>query len=124
VHRNNAVLQEMSWYLTDNGGPHHTVKVWVFSLDANGNPDRNNVLYQQADVPNTDLQWNTYEFSAPVEAPNGFMIGVSYAGFLGLGRDDGLGDWPFQPNTHFFNSNITNSDFSAIEPLVTSRTTS
>lgn len=117
VHRNDALLYEMSWYLTDNGGPHNTVKVWVFGLDDNGNPNPNDVLYEQTDVPNVDLQWNTYEFSTPVEAPNGFLVGVSYNGFLAIGIDDGLGDWPFQPNTHFFSSNVTNEAFHPIETL-------
>ncbi|TVQ09180.1 MAG: DUF4397 domain-containing protein [Bacteroidetes bacterium] len=118
AHRKDAVLQEMSWYLTAEGGPHNTVKVWVFGLDANGNPNPQDVLYQMAGVPNTDLQWNTYEFTTPVEASNGFLIGLSYAGFLGIGTDAGTStDWPFMPNSNFFVANYTTGQFAAIEGL-------
>ncbi len=118
AHRNDAVLTEMSWYLTEEGGPHNTVKVWVFGLDANGQPNPDDILYEMAGVSNTDEQWNTYEFTTPVEAPNGFLIGLSYAGFLGLGTDAGTStDWPFMPNSNFFVGDVTADDFSAIEGL-------
>jgi hypothetical protein len=116
AHRHDAVLYEMSWYTTSEGGPHNTIKLWVVALNAQGLPT-NNVLFEQAGVPNVDNQWNTFVFPEPIEAPNGFLIGASYAGFLGLGTDDGLGDdWPFQPNTHFYIANITTGGaWSAVE---------
>ncbi|MCA1806476.1 MAG: choice-of-anchor J domain-containing protein, partial [Actinobacteria bacterium] len=118
AHRNDAVLTEMSWYLTAEGGPHSTVTVWVFGLDENGQPNPGDVLYEMAGVPNTDEQWNTYEFTAPVEAPNGFLIGLSYAGFLAIGTDAGTStEWPFMPNSNFFVGDYTADEFSAIEGL-------
>ena len=118
AHRHDATLYEMSWYLTSEGGPHNMVKVWVFGLLPNGQPNRNDILFQQASVPNVDGQWNTFEFPEPVEAPNGFLIGLSYAGFLGLGTDAGTStEWPFQPNTNFFTGNVTADNFAAIETL-------
>ncbi len=117
VHRNDAVLNEMSWYLTSEGGPHATVKVWVFGLNASGQPDPANVLYSAENVPNVDAQWNTHVFPQPVEAPNGFLIGVSYNGFAALGTDNGTGDWPFQSNTHYFVGDVTTETFGAIETL-------
>ncbi|TVQ17813.1 MAG: T9SS C-terminal target domain-containing protein [Bacteroidetes bacterium] len=118
AHRHDAVLAEISWFLTDNAGPHHMVKVWVFGLDENGMPDRNEVLYEAEDIANTDMQWNTYEFTQPVEAPNGFMIGLGYNGFIALGTDSGTHDqWPFQPNTNFASLNITTDDFAPIETM-------
>lgn len=117
AHRVNAELTEMSWFLTDMGGPHAFVKVWVFGLDANGNPDRNNLLYSQENVPNVDLQWSTYVFPTPIHAPNGFYLGVSYEGFIGLGRDAGTGAWPFQPNTHFVVIDVAAEDFIPVEAV-------
>jgi hypothetical protein len=118
VHHRNAQLQEMTWMLTSEGGPHNTVKVWVLGLTAEGTPDRNNVLYSAENVPNVDGEWNTYTFANPIEAPNGFFIGLSYNGFLGLATDDGLGDpWAFVPATQYGVFNITDptSLFTPIE---------
>ena len=107
VHRNDALLYEMAWMLTSEGGPHETVKLWVIGLGNDGFPDRRNILYTAEDVPNTDNQWMTYEFDAPVEAPNGFFIAVSYNGFLGLATDDGdTPGYEFQPDTHMGTFNI------------------
>ena len=117
VHHHNAILNEMTWHITSEGGPHNTVKVWVLGLDANGLPDRNNIVYTAEDVPNVDDQWNTYEFANPIEMPEGFFIGLSYNGFLGLATDDGVGEpWDFVPGTQFGVFNITDptSDFTDI----------
>ncbi len=117
VHPNNAVLNEMSWYLSSEGGPHDEVKIWVFGLDANGYPNPGDLLYQMEAVSNLDEQWNTYEFSQPVEAPNGFLIGLSYNGFLGLAADSGTDAiYPFQSNTHFYAGNYNNG-FNPVENL-------
>lgn len=118
VHHRNAQLQEMTWMLTSEGGPHNTVKVWVLGLTATGTPDRNNVLYSAEAVPNVDGQWNTYTFPNPIDAPNGFFMGLSYNGFLGLAIDDGVGDpWAFVPATQYGVFNITDpaSLFTPIE---------
>ena len=117
VHFNDAILEEMTWYLTSEGGPHSTVKVWVLGLDANGLPDRNNIVYTSENVPNTDNQWNTYVFPIPIEMSDGFFIGLSYNGFLGLATDDGVGEpWDFVPGTQFGVFNITDptSEFTDI----------
>jgi len=118
VYRNDALLHEMAWMLTNEGGPHNTVKLWVIGLDEDGFPDRDQVLYTAEEIENTDMQWMTYEFEEPVEAPNGFYIAVSYNGFLGLATDDGdTPGYEFQPETHFgiFNILDPSSQFSPIE---------
>ncbi|TVR39116.1 MAG: hypothetical protein EA394_09920, partial [Bacteroidia bacterium] len=108
VHFRDAELHEMTWYLTEEGGPHATVKVWVLGLTADGLPDRDNVVYSAENVPNIDNQWNTYEFADPIEMSDGFFIGVSYNGFLGLAVDDGVGEpWDFVPGTQFGVFDIT-----------------
>ncbi len=108
VHRYESVLQKMSWYLTDMGGPHNTVTVWVIGLTEEGAPDRDNIIYTSSNVPNIDNRWNTYEFGEPLELPDGFYLAVSYNGFLGLATDDGEGEpWEFIPETHYLVGDIT-----------------
>ncbi len=112
VHHYDAVLNSVTWYLTGEGGPHYTVKVWVLGLDENGMPDRNNILYTAEDLPNVDNEWNAHAFPESLEVSEGFFIGLSYNGFLGLAIDDGVGEpWEFAENTQFGVFDITDPDF-------------
>ena len=116
VHRNNATINEITWWTTADGGPHTMVDVWILGLDSLGAPDGTQVLYHGINIPNTDAQWNLLTLLTPVEAPNGFLIGISYNGFAGLGTDDGLdAPWEFQPNTQYGVSDYTAFAFTAIE---------
>ena len=116
--RNDAELHEMSWYLTSEGGAHAQVKVWVFGLDANGQPNTDDVIFSAPGVPNVNNQWNSYVFPGVIEAPNGFLLGLSYQGYLGIATDSGTNEeWPFHPNTSFFAGNINTDPFVPIEQL-------
>ena len=118
AHHHDAELNEMTWYVTDEGGPHNTVMIWVLGLDEDGLPDRNNVVYTAEDVPNNDNEWNTYVFSETLDMPDGFFIGLSYNGFLGLAVDDGVGEpWDFVPGTQFgvFDIDDPTSEFTDIQ---------
>ncbi len=118
VHHYEADITHVSWHLNGSATAHETVKVWVLGLDNDGHPDRNNVLYTNDAVSNVDNRWNTYELANAVNAPNGFFIGVSYNGFLGLSMDSGEGDgWEFVPETQFAIFDITDNalDFAGIE---------
>jgi hypothetical protein len=118
AHRNDSRIKAITWYLTDEGGTHPAVKVWVFGLDADGYPDTGDVLYSAENVPNINNQWNSYMFSEPVDAANGFMVGLSFNGYLGLAHDSGIDpEWPFQAHTHFFSGNIITENFQPIETL-------
>lgn len=111
AHHAFAELEQMSWYLTPEGGPHYVVNIWVLGLDESGMPDRNDVLYSVEHVTNIDNQWNTYHFTSPLETPDGFFIGLSFYGFLGIAVDDGVGEpWDFVPNTQLGVSDITDPD--------------
>ncbi len=102
-----AELTEMSWYLTAEGGPHANVTIYVMGLDGSGMPDGNNVLFSQS-VSSTDETWNTFTFDSPINAPDGFFLGIGYNGFVGLGTDDGTGDpYNFVNGTHFYVSDYT-----------------
>ena len=116
--RDDSRLEAVSWYLTSEGGDHSHIKVWIIGLDAAGLPDPDNILYEADNIPNTNDQWNTYALSHPVDAANGYLVGLSYPGFLGLATDTGQdASWPFQPNTHFFVGDIQADVFTPIEML-------
>jgi hypothetical protein len=107
VHRVDASLNEMSWYLTAEGGPHSNIDIFVLGLDAAGVPDGSNVLFTSS-VSNTDEQWNTFTFNTPLDITGGFFLGVSFNGFVGIGTDDGAGDpYVFENNTHYFVGDYT-----------------
>ena len=108
VHHRDAQLWEVTWQLTEDSGPHNTVKVWIIGLTDDGFPDRNNIIYTAEDVPNTDGEWNTYELTEPLLLHDGFFIGLSYPGFIALAVDDGVGEpWEFVPNTQLAIFDIT-----------------
>ena len=112
-----AELQQVSWYLTEYGGPHDTINLWIAGLDEYGYPDVNQVLYWNDKVPNTDNQWNTYELPEPLMTPNGFYIGLGYDGFLGVGTDDGeTHPYQFIPERHFV-VNTIHSPFNNAIPI-------
>ena len=107
VHRVDAELSEMSWYLTAEGGPHSNIDIWVLGLDASGIPDGSNVLFTSS-VSNTDEQWNTFTFNTPLDITGGFFLAVSFNGFAAIGTDDGVGEpYVFENNTHYFSIDYT-----------------
>jgi hypothetical protein len=117
AHPNSAEIYEMSWIipLADDYNI-QDVNVWVFGLDENGIPSRHDLLYSATNVPNNDGEWTTYQFSQPVNAPNGFFMGIGTEGFLVIATDNGTDpEWPFNPNTHFVNFDVTAQDFHTIE---------
>ena len=102
VHPIGAELNEMSWYLTDENGPHASVTLYVMGLDGNGLPDENNVLFT-ASVSSTDEVWNTYTFANAIIGDDGFFLGVAYDGFVALGTDDGVdAPYTYASNTHYY----------------------
>ncbi|MDD2563967.1 MAG: carboxypeptidase regulatory-like domain-containing protein, partial [Salinivirgaceae bacterium] len=116
VHRVNAQVTEVSWFTTTEGGPHNSVNIFILSLNASGQPT-NTILYSAMNVANTDMQWNTLTLPEAVDAPNGFMLGLSATGFAGLGTTDPDAEYPFIPNTQFFAGDYTTGSFSAVETL-------
>ena len=114
VHRRNAIVNEISWFTTTEAGPHTTVNVFILALNASGMPT-GNVLYSAMNVPNTDGQWTTHVLPTPVEAPNGFMLAMSYVGFLALATDIPNAQYPFVNNTHFYSVDYTAGTFATLE---------
>ena len=102
AHFYNAVIEEVTWMLTSNA-PHAEAKILIFGLDDAGVPDDSQLLHESELLPNIDDQWNTYTLETPVEAPNGFFVGVCTPGvFTAIGTDDGVGaPYEFQEGTQW-----------------------
>ena len=106
-HRESATLENISWYLTDivDNKP-TTVHIFIFELNKDGQPT-SNVIFSVLDVPSTKLEWNTYQFPELVEAPNGFFMAMSHpTTYLAIGLSDPDENYPFKPQTHFYNSDF------------------
>ena len=92
AHAHHAILNDVSWYSTAEGGPHTSVNIVILGLDGTGTPDVNDILYEAYGLPGVDDQWNVHTLPEAVEAENGFFLGYNFAGFAGLGTDDGVGE--------------------------------
>lgn len=115
VFRTAARLTGMTWFTENYLTSHPTVNVFVFDLDVNGEPT-SKLLYSESNVPNKDMEWTTFEFSSPVDAPNGYMLALSFEGHVGLGLDDGQGpEYPFTPHTNCYAEDYTTGKFTYTE---------
>lgn len=119
VHRQPAELTGMSWYTEGAetaGGPHKTVNVFVFDLDANGHPTPG-ILFNKMGVSNKDNEWTVFQFPDTINAPRGFMLALSYEGFLGIGHDSGTDpEWPFMEKCNYFTGDYTSGVFNLMGP--------
>lgn len=114
VFREATQVTEISWFTTNAGGPHERVNAYILDLDENGLPT-NKVLYSAKGIQNIDMSWSGYLLPEPVNAPNGFMVALSYTGgSLGLAVDDGIEDYPFTTNTCYL-GNISTGEFMTLE---------
>jgi hypothetical protein len=112
-----AKLYEMSWYLNLVGYPHEFVNVFVFALNAQGHPS-NNILFEQANVPNVDLQWTTFRFPDTIVAANGFYMALSHPLRLELGIDGGNDpEYPFETGVNWVSEDYASNQFLLIEDL-------
>ncbi len=109
VHRNVAIIQEISWYLTSAYGSHPNVKLFIFGLNETGLPDNSQLLYQSQLLTNVDDEWNSFELTSSVECLNGFFVGVNTPNvYTSIALDDGAGEpWLFEEGTHFAIDNWT-----------------
>ncbi len=102
AHFYNAVIEEVTWLLTSNAA-HTEAVIYIFGLDEFGWPDVNLLLHESEVQPNIDDTWNTYVLPEPVEAPNGFLVGVCTPDiFTAIGTDDGVDEpYVFELGTQF-----------------------
>ncbi|WP_418671255.1 T9SS type A sorting domain-containing protein [Barnesiella intestinihominis] len=62
------------------------------------------------------MEWSSFEFPEPINAPNGYMLALSYEGHVGLGLDTGEGpDYPFTEKTNCFSEDYTTGKFTYTE---------
>lgn len=116
VYREPAKLYQMSWYTTFTDEYHEFVNVFVFALDAMGNPT-NTILYERGNVPNTDDQWSTYTFPDTITVENGFYMALSYNGRLEIGIDAGGPEWPYVNNVNWVSEDYGTGEFLLMEEL-------
>lgn len=112
VYRTPTTLTAVEWFTENYLLTHATVNVIVLDLDADGEPS-SKVLYRQDNVPNQDKEWNRLELAEPLEAPNGYMLALSYEGHVGLGLDTGT--MTFQEHVHCFSMDFEQGDFEYLE---------
>lgn len=108
-----AYVESVSWYVEEYQSRHSVVHLFVVPLDENGHPMQR-LLYYEMDVPNKDNRWNHHTFPEPVYAPDGFMVGISGTGFLGLAAAYPTEEYPFLPNTSYFSRDIFTQPFAAL----------
>jgi len=117
VHPHNAVVQEIQWMLVSDYAVHPTVTLYLFGLNSDGSPDQTNILFQQTGVPNTDDEWNSYLLDTPINAPNGFLVGVGTPGlYTSIALDDGVDEpWPFVNSTQMSIEDYTNTNMNWVD---------
>ncbi len=90
----------------------------MFALNAQGNPT-NTILYEQANVPNVDLEWTTYRFPDTINAENGFYIALSHPLRLEIGIDGGTDpQYPFEYTVNWVSEDYGSGEFMLMETLV------
>ena len=113
IYREPLALTEINWYQAFVTS-YFSVDVYVLALDESGNAT-NKVLYKATERI-YDGRWIKHVLPEPVYAPNGCVIALGYAGYLGLGTDSGKDlAYPFKEKTHVFAANYTNGEFDYIE---------
>lgn len=94
---------------------HYSVYLYVLDLDENGMPT-DHVLYRNTYIPVTDDVWTSYTLPAPVNCPNGYMVGIAYSGFAGLGVDNGDDpEYPFVNGVNCFNLDYQTGNWGFLE---------
>jgi len=107
VHLHHAMINEITWFSTDEGGPHTNVNIILLGCDDTGTPDETDILYQVNITDAVDMEWNVHELPEAIETPNGFFVGYNFNGFAGLSTDDGVDDYPYTIGTQLIQADWT-----------------
>lgn len=123
VKREPSIVNGVQFYIDGTATvTHYSVQLTIFDLDENGEPTTN-VLYKNTYVPATDGQWNSYTLPAPIDAPNGYYMAISYYDYLLVGID-GDGDsqrYPFVKRTNCFTPDYTTGKFYYLDDQSTAK---
>jgi len=116
VHPYSAVIKDVSWYLTD-AHTHTSVKIYIFGVSNNGEPDSNDILYQSGNVSNSNNQWCSYTLPSPITAPEGFFVGISTPNhWTDVAMDNGDDEpYVFQSGTQFAVEDYQTGDWMDID---------
>ncbi|MFA8450894.1 MAG: choice-of-anchor J domain-containing protein [Bacteroidales bacterium] len=109
-----AYLKEVEFYLQKSGFVHSEARVYIFGLDEDGKPNREDLLYQSPFFSCKDDVWTKHILPNPVYAPNGFYLAVNTGTIpQNLGADDGVGDpYPLKAKTMFMSPDWTDKSIS------------
>ena len=109
VKREPSTVSGLQFYIDGTSTiTHYSVQLTIFDLDEDGEPTPD-ILYRNTYVPASDGQWNSYTLPAPVDAPNGYYMAISYSDYLLVGIDgDGDSDrYPFVEGVNCFTPDYT-----------------
>lgn len=114
--RTPVIVENVSWFITEQPINQDSVNLFIFGLDENGIPDPYNVLFDTMHIRNQAGQWSQFTLQEPLECPNGCYIGLSASQFISMGLDSGEDEeYPFRPNTHYVSTNYLFYGFQTIE---------
>ena len=102
----NAIVNNVSWFNfpSESYPASPMARIIILGITENGVPDPTNQLALIEEVPQV-YGWNTYQLSVPVDAPEGFFVGIAgYSDYTVLAYDDGVGE-PYEwiPRTQWGN---------------------
>lgn len=101
-----AVVREISWHTSSLAGSHPRVNLFLFPLDATGYPINTPIL--EITVDNVDDEWNTYTLPSPVEAPDGFLVAMSYSnGMMGISTAKPTADYPLDQAKGWYHNDFS-----------------
>lgn len=110
------LLEEVSWYTTQEGGPHNTVNLYIFELDETGKPT-DKLLYAKRSIINEDNQWMVHVLDTPIIAPHGCAVTLNYPGFLGIALDTVSYEFPFVEETFVYAKDYNKPEFDYLDNL-------
>ena len=117
VFKQPAIIKNISWVTTSYKGPHNEMNLWILDITPEGKPT-NKVLFNVMKAPSEgDEVWNKYELPYPVEAPNGYYLGVSYSyGMSSLAMDSGTDpDYPFVQYINYYSKDYTTNEWTLLD---------
>ena len=115
VFRKDMAITAVKWQTDEFRGPHKKVDLVIFALDSEGKPT-NNILYEQANLLNTDNQWCRYELPKPLVVKGGALVAFRYDGYLSMLADAGESEGiDFEPNVHVINTDYRTAAFEYLD---------
>ena len=115
VFRKDMAITAVKWQTDEFRGPHKKVDLVIFALDSEGKPT-NNILYEQANLLNTDNQWCRYELPEPLVVKGGALVAFRYDGYLSMLADAGESEGiDFEPNVHVINTDYRTAAFEYLD---------